>query len=131
MGLFKRVIGISRTKRPEDPKCWKYSRGRIVIQWGRAPELRAPCGSIRLEGRGLPEKVLVMYGMDGQFHAFQNKCPHCGRRLDPVTGSTTVGCCGLFPLEFDYAGNETPEQGKDFLKTYNVETNKCTVIVHL
>lgn len=102
-----------------------------MIQWGRAPELRKPCGAIRLEGRDLPERVLVVYGMDGQFHAFKDKCPHCGRRLEPVADTTTVCCCGIFKSIFDYTARETSRLAKKSLKTYEVETNKCRVIVHL
>ncbi len=72
LGLLERVLEISKTKSPGDLGCWKYSKGKVEIEWARAPELRKPCGAIRLEGRGLPERVLVIYGMDGQYHAFRN-----------------------------------------------------------
>jgi len=76
LGLLERVLGISKTKSPGDPGCWKYSKGKVEIEWARAPELRKPCGATRLEGRGLPERVLVIYGMDGQYHAFRNSCTY-------------------------------------------------------
>lgn len=131
MGFIERILGISRTKEPEDPECWKYSKTRIVIEWGRVPELQKPCGAIRLESQRLPDRVLVVYGIDGQFHAFKNRCPHWGRRLDPVPGRAAVRSCGLSRSSFDYAGNIISGPGRDTLKTYKVETNKCKVIIHL
>jgi len=95
MGLFKRIFGISNTRPPRDAGCWKYSRGRVEIEWARAQELCKPGGAIRLEGRELPVKVLVVYGIDGQYHAFRNRCTFMGRRLDPIAGTATVCCCSL------------------------------------
>jgi nitrite reductase/ring-hydroxylating ferredoxin subunit len=129
--LFVRIFGGSHTKTPEDPKCWKYSKGKIVISWGRAQELHTPCGAVRLEKWVLPDRVLLVYGIDGQFHAFKNKCPHCGRCLEPVTDTPTICCCGLSRSTFDYTGNIMSGPGKDPLKTFKVETNKCKVIIHL
>jgi len=129
MGLFAGLFGTSQTKKPKDLGCWEYSPGRVVIQWGRAPELHTPCGAIRLEGRGLSERMLVIYGIDGQFHAFRNKCPIWGTRLDPVPGTAAVCCNGWARSTFDYTGNIMSGPGKATLKTYKVEVNKCKVII--
>jgi nitrite reductase/ring-hydroxylating ferredoxin subunit len=129
--LIKRIFGICETKKPKDALCWKYSKRKLQIEWARVPELHKPCGAIRLEGRGLPERILIIYGTDGQFHAFRNKCPHMGRRLDPVAGTATVCCCCLFRSTFDYAGTIMSGTGKESLKTYRVETKKCKVIIGL
>jgi nitrite reductase/ring-hydroxylating ferredoxin subunit len=131
MELIQRILRIPRTKRPRDERCWAYSRGMIVIEWGRVPELQKPCGAIRLEERGLADRILVVYGIDGQFHAFRNRCPHRGGRLDPVPGRAAVRSCGLSRSTFDYAGNIMSGPAKDALKTYKVKTNKCRVIIRL
>jgi nitrite reductase/ring-hydroxylating ferredoxin subunit len=114
-----------------DPECWKYSRGKVKIQWGRTPELRKPCGAIRLEGRGLPERILVIYGIDGQFHALRNRCSHCGRQLDPILNASAVHCCSLTRSNFDYAGNVISGSAKQSLVTFRVATNKCIIVVWL
>jgi nitrite reductase/ring-hydroxylating ferredoxin subunit len=129
--FIKKIFGICETKQPRDPGCWKYSNGKVEIEWARVPELRKPCGAIRLEGRGLPEKILVVYGIDGQFHAFRNRCPSWGRRLDPVGGTATICCCSLSRPTFSYAGNVMSGPAKEPLKKYRIETKKCKVIVGL
>jgi nitrite reductase/ring-hydroxylating ferredoxin subunit len=103
----------------------------IVIEWARVPELQKPCGAIRLEKSGLSDRILVVYGIDGQFHAFRNRCPHLGGRLDPVPGKAVVCSCGLSKSTFDYSGNIISGPIKNNLKAYKVETNKCKVIIRL
>jgi len=131
MGLFERIFGICKTKPPRDAECWKYSRGKLEIEWARAPELRKPCGAIRLEGRGLPESLLVIYGIDGQYHAFRNECTYTGRRIDPVAGTATLRCCGLCRSTFDYTGNVMSGPAKEPLRVFRVETRQCKVIIWL
>ena len=106
-------------------------KGKVEIEWARAPELRKPYGAIRLEGQGLPVRVLVIYGIDGQYHAFRNKCSYMGRRIDPVVGTATIRCCGLFRSTFDYTGNVMSGPSKEPLRTFKVETKHCKVIVWL
>ena len=105
MGLIERILGISKTKKPGDEKCWTHSNGKIEVDWARVPELQKPSGAIRLEGRGLPEKILLIYGIDGQFHAFKNKCTDMNRRLDPVPGKAALRCRCFSISTFDYFGN--------------------------
>lgn len=131
MDFIKRIFGFCKTKKPIDPGCWKYSNGTIEIEWARVPELQKPAGAIRLEGRGLPERILLIYGIDGQFHAFRNRCPYYGRRLDPVPGTATVRCCGLSMSTFDYTGKAMSGSEKETLKPFRVETEKCKVIILL
>lgn len=130
MGLLGRVLGISKTKPPRDPGCWKYSKGRVEIEWARAHELHKPCGAIHLEVRGLHERVFVIYGIDGQYHAFRNRCSSMGRRIDPVIGTATLRCCTLFASTFDYSGNVISGPAKR-LKVFRVRTKQCKVIIWL
>ena len=131
MGLFQRILGFCKTKPPGDPECWRYNRGKVVIEWARVPELHKPCGAIRLEGRGLPEGILVVYGMDGQFHAFKNKCSHLGSRLDPGEDVSTLQCCSLSKSTFDYGGNVISGPATESLQALPVENRKCKVVIHL
>jgi nitrite reductase/ring-hydroxylating ferredoxin subunit len=131
MEFFKQVLGICNTKKPEDVKGWAYREGKIELDWARIPELQKPCGAVRLEGRGLPKRILLIYGMDGQYHAFRNRCVHLGRRLDPVSGKAVLRCCSLFGTTYDYAGNVMSGPGKTSLKKYKVEKNKCKLFVHI
>jgi len=129
LDFIKRIFGICETGKTEDSNSWKFSNGKVEIEWARVPELRKPCGAVRLEGRGLPERILVIYGIDGQFHAFRNRCSYWGRRLDPVAGDAAVRCCSLFRSTFDYAGNVMSGPAKESLRKYRVEIRKCKVII--
>jgi len=131
MALLKRILGICETKKPKDPRCWRYSKGRVIIAWARAPELQKPCGAIRLEGKSLPERLLVLYGMNGQFYAYRNRYTFMRRRIDPILGSEKIRCCGIPGPTFDYSGHVTSGPVKEPLKTYRVEMNKCNLIVWL
>jgi hypothetical protein len=129
VGFIKRIFGGYEAKYPKDPTCWKYSNGRVEIEWARSPELREPCGALRLEGRGLPERILVIYGIDGQYHAFRDRVSYWGGRLDPVPGTAKVRCYGLRTSTFDYAGNVMSGPAKEPLQSFRVETKKCKMII--
>lgn len=131
MGLFQKILGICKTKPPADPEAWRCGREKVVVDWARVPELHQPCGAIRLEGQGLPERIFLIYGMDGQFHAFKNKCTHMGRRLDPGEDVSTLQCCSLSKSTFDYAGNVVSGPAKRPLEKLPVENRKCKLVIRL
>jgi nitrite reductase/ring-hydroxylating ferredoxin subunit len=104
-GFFQRLFGIPATPKPRLPGCWSYADGRVLIDLEKAPELARPGGALRLEGGGLPIRVLVIHGQDGAFHAFHNRCTHFGhRRLDPVPGTATIQCCSVNKSTYAYDG---------------------------
>lgn len=131
MGLLKRIFGICEVKAPTDAECWEFSNGKIEIGLGRAPELSDRDSAIRLEGRGLPIRVLVLNGNDGKFHAFENKCTHMGRRLDPVAGDASVQCCSVFRSHFDYTGKVLSGAAKKPLKTLKADVidDRLTILI--
>lgn len=69
-GFFQRIFGTPANPKPLDPQCWSFSDGKITIELNRTTELKKPGGALRLEGGGLPMRVLVIRGDDGKFHAF-------------------------------------------------------------
>ncbi len=110
--IFQRLMGMCATKTPQDAGCWTAGDGKIVLDLARAPELAESNGALRLEGKGSPERVLVIKGDDGEFHAFRNRCTHAGRRLDPVPGTGQVQCCSVGKSTFDYAGKRISGSAK-------------------
>jgi nitrite reductase/ring-hydroxylating ferredoxin subunit len=131
MEFIERFLGISRTRKPKDESCWKFFKGKIEVDWARAPELRKPCGAIQLQDRGLPERILIFYGFDGQFHAFKNKCTYMYKRLVPVPGKAIIRCRCLYRSTFDYNGDVLSGPAKQSLKKYPVESKKCKMIIRL
>jgi len=130
-GIFQRIFGICATKPPADDGCWSVSGGKIAIDLDRAAELSGTGGAIRLEGKALPEKVLVVHGDDGAYHAFHNKCQHMGRRLDPVPEAGTVQCCSVNKTTYEYDGKPVFGPAKGPLKTYPVAVEENRLIVTL
>jgi nitrite reductase/ring-hydroxylating ferredoxin subunit len=102
--IIQRIFGICATKPPADQGCWRYDNGSVVVSLSSAAELTRENGAIRLEGKGMPERVLVFRGNDGQYRALRNKCEHMGRRLDPVPGAPRIECCSIGGSSYDYQG---------------------------
>ncbi len=118
MGILKKIFGICETKKPKDPGCWTFSDGRIEIDLNRAGELSMPYRSIRLEGKGLADRILVVRDDSGKFHAYNNKCTHMGRRIDPVPGSSDIRCCSVMGSVFNAKGEIVSGPAKENLKQY-------------
>lgn len=103
--VIQRILGLPRTSKPANPDCWQYTNGELKVDLSKAPELKREGGAIRLEGGGLPQRVLLISGDDGRYHAFRNRCTHLGhRRLDPVPGTATVQCCSVNKSTYDLSG---------------------------
>jgi nitrite reductase/ring-hydroxylating ferredoxin subunit len=119
--LLQRILGVPATPRPRDAGCWRFHEGRIVIDLGRAPELQAPGGALRLEGGALPRRVLVVHGEDGAYRAYHNRCCHFGhRRLDPVPGSTDIQCCSLNKSTYAADGRKLHGPAPGSIRAYAV-----------
>lgn len=129
--LFQRLLGLCATPPPRDPGCWRLENGRVVVDLGRAPELGAPDGGLRLEGGGLPQRILVVRGGDGAYRAFRNRCPHAGRRLDPVPGQGRVQCCSVGQSTFDTAGRRVSGSAKKDLPTFPVAVEGDRLVIEL
>ncbi len=130
MGFFKRLFGICETMPPADADCWGFSDGKIEITLDLAPELSKKGGAIRLEGKDLPERVLVIHGNDGLFHAFKNRCTHGGRRIDPFDDNQQIRCCSVSKSTFDYSGKVLSGAAKGPLATFKVEHTEGKLTVY-
>ncbi len=132
MGILKKIFGICNTKPPTDETCWRYSDGKIEIGLDLAPELSNKGGAVRLEGRGLPGKILVFHGNDNAFHALKNKCTHIGgRRVDPMGDAETIKCCSVMGTTYNYEGDVISGPSKTPLTTYKTEKKDGKIIVSL
>jgi len=130
--IFQRIFGVPATPKPIDQQCWTFSDGKIMIDLKRAPELEKVGGALRLEGDGLPRRVLVIRGDNGAFFAFHNRCTHIGhRRLDPVPGAGTVQCCSVGKSTYTYDGSKIYGPPTGPIGTFKVELDSERVIVSL
>ena len=129
--VFQRLFGRPVTMEPADEACWIYRDSRIEIDLSRAPELAEKGHGIRLEGKNLPRRILVILGEDGVYHAFENRCQHMGRRLDPVPGTETIQCCSVSKSTYDYNGAPFFGPAKKTVTTFNAKGDKEKLIVTL
>lgn len=104
MGLLKRILGICETFSPRDPDCWRFEAGVLRVDLEKLPELTVPGRAVRIEGKGLPERVLLVHSPEGEWRAYANRCTHMGRRLDFVPESGNVRCCSVSQSLFRSSG---------------------------
>ncbi len=127
--IFQRLFGISTTKKPGDESCWTFEDRKVVVDLARAPELGNPGGAIRIEGKPLPERIVVVHGTGGGYYAFKNRCTHMGRRMDPVPGVDYVQCCSIGKSTFDYDGKRLSGTAEKPVDTYTVSLEGEKLIV--
>ncbi len=131
MKILKRIFGISETHPPEDGACWRMEQDAILLDLNRAPELKSTGGAVRLEGQGLPERVLVVHGPDGQFHALKNRCTHMGRRIDPKPEGDSLECCSVSKSTFHFGGEVISGPAGEPLKAFPVKREGDTLQISL
>jgi nitrite reductase/ring-hydroxylating ferredoxin subunit len=130
--FFQRLLGISATDKPEIDDCWNYADGKLTINLNKASGLKTPGGAIRFEGKNLPKRVLVVYGENGEYRAFHNRCTHLGhRRLDAVPGTDTVQCCSINKSTYDSSGNKIFGPVHQPITRYPVEKDQGKLTVSI
>lgn len=129
-GLFKSILGICET-RPLSTEMWSVEDGKVRIKLGQVPELSHKGGAVYLKGQGLDKPVLVFRTGDDQYLAFENKCSHGGRKIDPVTGESVLRCCSVGHSKFDYEGKHLGGPGKGPLTRYQVDLSEGDLVVTL
>ena len=131
MGLLKKIFGICDTTAPADPYSWKFSGKQISIDLTQTPELGSPGGAVRLEGNGLSQRIFVIRDEKDAFHAFENKCSHMGRRLDPGDKPGFVKCCSVSGSKFDFSGNPVAGAAKKSIKTFLTHMENHHLVIDL
>jgi cytochrome b6-f complex iron-sulfur subunit len=129
-GFVKAVLGICETS-PLDPQLWTAEGEQVTIRLAGAHALAPVGGAVRLEGKGLGSSVLIVRADADEYLAFENRCTHAGRRLDPVEGEQEVRCCSVSHSRFDYEGSKLSGPAKAPLKRYPVERRGEELIVTL
>ncbi len=127
MKILKRILGICETRPPQDSGCWRMENDRILLDLNRARELKNPGGAIRLEGGELPERILIVHGADGRFHALKNRCTHMGRRIDPMPKGDALQCCSVSKSTFTVGGDLKNGPAKGALTEFPVKREGDTL----
>jgi cytochrome b6-f complex iron-sulfur subunit len=130
MGFFKAVLGICETP-PLGAELWTLEGNQVTIRLGEAAALAPVGGAVRLGGKGLVSSVLIVHAGADEYLAFENRCTHGGRKLDPVEGKGELRCCSVNHSRFDYEGNKLGGPAKGPLKKYSVEKRGEELIVTL
>jgi len=123
-------LGRPATSLPGNNDFWSVSNGKILVELSQVPALTKSGGAVRLEG-GLPTEVLVVHGEDGRYRAFDNKCTHFGRCVDPVLGTETVQCCSINTATLDYDGNVLDGPAKAPLQTHPVTVEDGKLVIEI
>ena len=130
IGFFKAILGICETP-PLDVGLWTAEGNQVTVRLGEASALAPEGGAARLEGSGLPSSVLIVHAGQDEYLAFENRCTHGGRKLDPVEGKQELRCCSVNHSRFDYQGNKLSGPAEGSLRRYAVEKRGEELIVIL
>jgi nitrite reductase/ring-hydroxylating ferredoxin subunit len=132
MKLLKQILGICSTGTPEDADCWTNNGDHISVGLNRAREILRPGGAIRLEGKGLSQRILLFHGLDGCFYALKNTCSHIGgRRIDPTLEHNRLSCCSLSGSVYNYRGDVVSGPARKPLESYNVSVENGRLVIDL
>ena len=129
--IFQRILGICVTKPPVDPTCWTHAGGSVTVELARAAELGPKGGAIRLEGKGLPRRVLVYRDDSGALRALENKCAHKGRRIDPVPGEGILQCCSVNAAAYEYSGKKIEGPGEGHVAPLELREESGRAVIRL
>jgi len=129
--VFTRLFCRSMTPLPADPGCLRREGDTALVDLARAPELGPPGGALRLEDPGLPDRLLLVHGLAGEYRCFANHCACGGFRVDPVPGKDAIQCCTLGGSKYDAAGERTGGPAKHALIRYPVTLAEGTLRIDL
>ena len=130
MSIFKAILGICDTK-PLSGNLWSLEENKVRVKLSQMPEPLVKGGAVYLKGAGLSKPILLVGTGDEQYLAFENRCPHAGRKIDPIPGEEKLRCCSIGHSEFDLEGNVIKGFAKGNLKKYAVEKSNGDLLITL
>lgn len=131
IGDFFRALAGRCDTQPLDPGLWQASGSEVVVQLGRVEALREMGSAVYLSGPGLDQPLLVVNSGPRGFLAYENRCTHGGRKLDPRDDGQGLRCCSLGHSTFDADGNHTGGPAKGPLKTYPAVVDGEQLVISL
>ena len=128
--VFKAVLGICETD-PLDPALWSIEGGTVTVKVGEVTQLADKDSAVYLRGQGLSAPVLIVNTGDNRFLAFQNRCTHMRRKLDPVPGQDRLRCCSISHSTFDLEGNALSGLARNPLNRYETQLKDGNLLITL
>lgn len=130
MSIIKAIFGICETK-PLSGDLWSLEGNKVQVKLSQMPEPLPKGGAVYLKGGTLSKPVLLLRTEDDRFLAFEDRCTHFGRKLDPVPGESELRCCSLFHSTYDLEGKNISGAAKRPLTRYVVEQSNGDLIITL
>lgn len=130
MSFFRALLGRCDTE-PLSPDLWGVEGDKVRVKLSQMPQPLPRGGGVYLKEQGLRRPVLVVRTDDDQYLAFENRCTHAGRKVDPVAGEARLRCCSLSHSVFDLDGNVVKGPAKNPLKKYAVEQTEGDLVISL
>jgi len=130
--IFQRILGLPATGKARNPDCWHFKNGQLTVDLKKLPEIQAPGNAVRLEGKNLPVRLLLLRGEDKELYLFKNRCAHLGhRRLDPVPGTDTVQCCSINKSTYRLSGERIHGPAPHDISSYAVAVEGDTLTAEI
>ena len=118
--FHQRLFCVPATPLAPEGDGWSFADGVLTVDLKKTRGLSAPDTALRFESGGLPDRVLVVHGTDGTFHAYSNHCACGGFRVDPVPTEQKIRCCTLMQSTYDYDGKFLKGTAKKDLTVFEV-----------
>lgn len=128
MSIFKAVLGICETK-PLGGELWSLEGNKVKVKLSQMSEPLQKGGAVYLKGGGLTTPVFLLRTEDDRYLAYEDRCTHFGRKLDPVPGEAKLRCCSLFHSTYDLDGKNISGAAKTPLTNYVVEQNDGDLVI--
>ena len=130
MSIFKAVLGICDTK-PLGGDLWSLEGNKARVKLSQMPEPLQKGSAVYLKGGGLSKPVLLLRTGDDRYLAFEDRCTHFGRKIDPIPGEEKLRCCSIFHSTYDLDGKNISGAAKRPLTSYVVEQSDGDLIITL
>ncbi len=116
-GFFRAILGICET-RPLT-SGWEVINGGVVVNSEGLAGIDSLGGAAYIQGIGLEKPVLIIKMGKGDYLAFENKCTHGGRKLDPKADGSGLRCCSVNHSTYDLEGKNLTGPAKSPVAKYD------------
>lgn len=126
--IFQRILGKPATELPSANDFWCVEDGTLKVDLNKVPE--ASKNACRIEGESLPFKVMLA-SLNGEYYAYENKCAHMGRCIDPDPEAGNFECCSVMGSKYALDGKVLGGPAKDGLHMLEVSVQDNIVSITL